>query len=376
MKYKVGNRVNTIDPVGVGTIVGTGNDGVAPYLVSLDGWAGKGHMGARHRLTAGEPAPDSSNWWFNERDLTLITPEAQSIHITTDGTTTHAVLKDGKSVVKRSKAVCAPSDVFDFETGARVAFDRLISPKVLGVKRRAKVGEYIQIVDAFMPDGYKNGDVLKVLGLYGCRYVKGTAPKTGVFIGSEEYIVLEGYQPPSELTVREVERQANPGEWVKIINNDASSEYGDYLIGDIMQIVYDNYGHGSAVIAKAIKPLSDKDIYPEYGENCTLLLHSEYVVLENYQPLKKPALPRFTYEGFKRGDFVVHCPTEEEANTFCAYLHGKGDKWYNGDSYIWNTSWRYYKEKTYYSGDGHFGRVEYYQRKNKTIIPFNAEDLD
>ena len=296
MKYKVGDRVNTIGPVGVGTIVGTKNDGRAPYLVSLDDWAGRGHMGVRARLTTGEPAPDSSNWWFNERCLTLITPEAQSIHITTDGTTTHAVLKDGKSVVKRSKAVCAPSDVFDFETGARVAFDRLISPGVLEVKRRAKVGEYIQIVDAFVPDGYKNGDVLKVLGLDGSGEVKGTAPKTGIFIRSDEYVVLEGYQPEEE------------------------------------------------------------PIAPEEPE---------------------PELPKFTYKAFnKRGDLAVNCTTQEDADIFCAYLHGKGDKWCDGDSYLTYTKWNEYEGKTCYYGDGTYGSKSTAEKSGRTVIPFNKEELD
>lgn len=49
------------------------------------------------------------------------------IHITTDGNTVHAVLKEGKKVVKRSKAVCSPEDMFDFKTGANLAMDRLFS---------------------------------------------------------------------------------------------------------------------------------------------------------------------------------------------------------------------------------------------------------
>ena len=47
------------------------------------------------------------------------------IVITTDGITTTAKLYDGKTVVKIATAKCSPDDEFNFETGARIAFDRL-----------------------------------------------------------------------------------------------------------------------------------------------------------------------------------------------------------------------------------------------------------
>ena len=62
-------------------------------------------------------------WFFMSHELTLI-PE-ESIHITREDDTVHAVLKNGKNVVKRSKAVCIPDDEFDFETGAKLAISRL-----------------------------------------------------------------------------------------------------------------------------------------------------------------------------------------------------------------------------------------------------------
>ena len=41
----------------------------------------------------------------------------RSIHITTDGTSTHAVLKDGKQVIKRAKVGLYHGDEYKFETG-------------------------------------------------------------------------------------------------------------------------------------------------------------------------------------------------------------------------------------------------------------------
>jgi hypothetical protein len=45
--------------------------------------------------------------------------------ITTDGTTTRAALYDGHKLIREAKAICSKEDVFDFETGAKIAFERL-----------------------------------------------------------------------------------------------------------------------------------------------------------------------------------------------------------------------------------------------------------
>lgn len=49
----------------------------------------------------------------------------KKIVITTDGKTTTAKMYDGKSCIKVSEARCCPSDAFDFQTGAEIAFNRL-----------------------------------------------------------------------------------------------------------------------------------------------------------------------------------------------------------------------------------------------------------
>lgn len=66
----------------------------------------------------------------------LVLPK-QELHVTSDGTTTHAVLKEGGKVVKRAKAVCSPNDEYRFETGARLAVDR-----VFGKEEEKKEPEY------------------------------------------------------------------------------------------------------------------------------------------------------------------------------------------------------------------------------------------
>lgn len=86
-----------------------------------------------------------------------------------------------------------------------------------------------------------------------------------------------------EIGVREVNRRAKKGEYVKIVN--AVSSYGNYKNGDILQIVDDTY---FCVI---------------YGHNPGEALYDhEYVVLEGYKPDKegKPKEPH----KFKVGDIV------------------------------------------------------------------------
>ena len=75
-----------------------------------------------------------------------------------------------KSTGKKAEAKCNPVDEFDFHVGAKLAFNRLMGEDVKPddgvreVKRKAKVGEYIKVVDEHsLFDTYKNGDILKVI---------------------------------------------------------------------------------------------------------------------------------------------------------------------------------------------------------------------
>jgi hypothetical protein len=61
--------------------------------------------------------------WGLKRELELV--EDRKIVITTDGKETLARLYDGKKVIKTATAKCSRNDAFDFNTGARLAFERL-----------------------------------------------------------------------------------------------------------------------------------------------------------------------------------------------------------------------------------------------------------
>lgn len=106
-----------------------------------------------------------------------------------------------KSTGEKAESKCNPADEFDFRTGAKLAFNRLMGEDVKPdngvreVKRKAKVGEYIKIVDAkpcWIP--YKNGDVFKVVSVYksGVKIKKDGTPVTAAW--HREYVVLENYK--------------------------------------------------------------------------------------------------------------------------------------------------------------------------------------
>lgn len=107
-----------------------------------------------------------------------------------------------KTTGEKAEAKCNPADEFDFRTGAKLAFNRLMGDDVKPdngvreVKRKAKVGEYVKIVYA-MPCliPYKNGDIFKVISTskHGVVIEKDGTPVTSAW--HREYVVLENYKP-------------------------------------------------------------------------------------------------------------------------------------------------------------------------------------
>ncbi len=75
----------------------------------------------------GSHAVPTTDGWSVSRDYYEIIGPSPKIVITTDGRATTARMYEGKRVVKEGKATCSPEDVFDYEKGARLAFDRLMN---------------------------------------------------------------------------------------------------------------------------------------------------------------------------------------------------------------------------------------------------------
>lgn len=109
-----------------------------------------------------------------------------------------------KSTGEKAEAKCNPADEFDFRTGAKLAFNRLMGEDVKSdngvreVKRKAKVGEYVKVVnEKSVFNTYKNGEIFKVTYVTksGC-ICKNSEKQYGLC--HSEYVVLENYKPEKE----------------------------------------------------------------------------------------------------------------------------------------------------------------------------------
>ena len=122
MKYKVGDRVRIVSKWG---------DGCNQNLKGkMDKWLGK-VMTVRdvgitlYRMVEDTEDNEWGGWVWTENCIAGLACE-NKIVITSDGEKTLARLYDGKKVVKTATAKCSPDDKFSFETGAKIAFERLI----------------------------------------------------------------------------------------------------------------------------------------------------------------------------------------------------------------------------------------------------------
>ena len=196
--FKVGDRVKVIKNSGTLNIRTVGECGTVKelltnnyYSVEFDKFVG-GH-------DCNGFAKDGYGWNCAEDALDLVKHQNETIVIYRND---NKVVALDKSTGKKAEAKCNPADEFDFRTGAKLAFNRLMGEDVKPdngvreVKRKANVGEYIKIVDAkpwMIP--YKNGDIFKVISTSkpGVVIEKDGKPVTAAW--HREYVVLENYKP-------------------------------------------------------------------------------------------------------------------------------------------------------------------------------------
>lgn len=154
---------------------------------------------------------------INETGLELIesAPQQPKIVITPKKKgKVSAVLFNGDTYVKLANAKCSPDDTYDFNIGAKLAFNRLMGiedkpqeqSKVKEVKRHAIAGEYVKVVNAeSVPcdNGkpcYKNGDIIKIVRSDDeyTRFKDGFSDNGRAYaLLDSEYVVLENYNPNS-----------------------------------------------------------------------------------------------------------------------------------------------------------------------------------
>lgn len=90
-------------------------------------------------------------------------------------------------------------------------------------------------------------------------------------------------------------------------------------------------------------------------------------------------LPKFELDKYK-GNFAMHCYTEEQARIFFKFLNNHGREWCTGEPYDpnGNLCWEYNENNTcYYFNEGVFGNIYPLEETNDYIIlEFNDFDWD
>lgn len=178
--------------------------------------------GTRIELKFDEKRDGVDTDWFYSTDMVEPVMQVNQITITDKKNgKVSAVLTENGKYVRSANAKCNPDDTFDFNVGATLAFNRLmgIEDKPVDaniykeVKRPAKVGEWIKIVNSESKKSYVNGEIFKVeyndSPSYDGVYFK---PISGITVGyrhsnvgctfakDSEYVVLENYNPQQNST--------------------------------------------------------------------------------------------------------------------------------------------------------------------------------
>ena len=246
-KFKVGDRVKVKKNTVTLNIRTVGECGTVKelltnnyYSVEFDKFVG-GH-------DCNGFSKDGYGWNCAEDALDLVKHQNETIVIYRND---NKVVALDKSTGDRAEAKCNPADEFDFRTGAKLAFNRLMGEDVKPdngvreVKRKAKVGEYIKIVDAqpwMIP--YKNGDIFKVISTSkpGVVIEKDGKPVTAAW--HREYVVLENYKP-EEKAQKEDDSEIHVGDMVEVTHR--GNCYSTYDTWSGLGSYRQNYVNGVSV---------------------------------------------------------------------------------------------------------------------------------
>lgn len=170
-----------------------------------------------------------------------------------------------KTTGEKAEAKCNPADEFDFRTGAKLAFNRLMGEDVKPdngvreVKRKAKVGEYVKVVNAKTAiPSYKNGDIFKVnlVTESGCICKKS---EENVGLWHKEYVVLENYNPEED------DSEIHVGDMVEVTHRGHC--YSTYDTWSGLGSYRQNYVKGVSVedgmVAKVLNIANHDDVHVE-----------------------------------------------------------------------------------------------------------------
>lgn len=205
VKFKVGDIVKPNDKsVGLFPITRKGNMFEGVVVHSEDDWFSVKIT----KMAKGERR-------YEGRTFTIVSPECfdlvcrkRELHITADGTTTHAVLKEDGKVVERARADCDPRDEFDFETGARLAIDRVFGKEEAEKKEQTykfNIGDHVVVKDKneafpYFKDFVKQYDEDTQL-----LFAYGHCPKKG-----DNYTVIKrGFHPETKAPLYLIQPSSN-----------------------------------------------------------------------------------------------------------------------------------------------------------------------
>lgn len=270
-KFKVGDRVKVKNDAITLNINTVGECGTVKKLlddfcsVEFDKFV-RGH-------NCGGFAKDGHGWNCAEDELDLVKTQNETIVIYRKD---NKVIALDKSTGEKAEAKCNPADEFDFRTGAKLAFSRLMGEDVKPdngvreVKREAKVGEYIKIVDAkpyLIP--YENGEIFRVIDVYGAGCDAENSDKR-CRIWHREYVVLENYKP-EEKAQKGDDNEIHVGDMVEV--KDSGDCYSTYRSWSGLGNYVQNYVNGvptkKGMVAKVLNIAKhDKSIT---GENLALI---------------------------------------------------------------------------------------------------------
>lgn len=211
-------------------------------------------------------AKDGYGWNCVEDALDLVKHQNETIVIYRND---NKVVALDKTTGEKAEAKCNPADEFDFRTGAKLAFDRLMGEDVKPdngvreVKRKAKVGEYIKIVDAkpfLIP--YENGEIFRVIGIKNATCnVKNSVKSCCVW--HDEYVVLENYKPEED------DSKIHVGDMVEVTHRghcystyDTWSGLGNYRQNYVKEVSVED-----GMVAKVLNIANHDDVHGE----CKLL---------------------------------------------------------------------------------------------------------
>ena len=255
-KFKVGDKVRILDGSKIKNYVGGWIPKMGRYVGKVYKVANVVHC---YHSDSNVYSLEGVSYGWDERGLERCGNETIVIY-----RKDNEVIALDKRTGKKAIAKCSPEDTFDFNIGAKLAFDRLMNDNkesTIVEDMRKKLKNYCS--DMLCGDCKLHSPV--------CRCGNNThfmnKDNTGNYEMSDEEIKA-AFNIIFGTGVKEVKRRAKKGDYVKIVN--AVSSYGNYKNGDILKIVDDAYG------------------YARYGNHPGEALYNhEYVVLEGYNPDKQ-----------------------------------------------------------------------------------------